>query len=265
MIKFSEVRTEEPLSETEGFKETHKYNGSDDINDAKMFWDNLFSEKSEFNLEKNIFNSEYRNLVRALNYADVEYNKPQLLESDVSEEEIIKRISGGDLTCGSCSSLALAYIGNKAGLDVLDYRGGNSRMIFSMRNTIDSLTKFPNIEAKTNISMDDFNSAHKLFSTMKEGKEYYFAIGQHAAIIKKVDNLIQYLELQHPSNGNGWRELNKDVLEHRFCCSKSHTLPFTSYLIDSDSLVKSKEFKNILGYINTKKEHQFKGEQGNVR
>ncbi|WP_288843389.1 hypothetical protein [uncultured Megasphaera sp.] len=35
-------------------------------------------------------------------------------------EEIVKRLGGGDNTAGSCSSLALAYIGNRGGFDVLD-------------------------------------------------------------------------------------------------------------------------------------------------
>ncbi|HGQ4216718.1 TPA: hypothetical protein ACL7J0_001611 [Streptococcus pneumoniae] len=44
----------------------------------------------------------------------------------LTEEEIIQAISGGDKTKGSCSSLAFAYIGNKAGYTVLDFRGGKS-------------------------------------------------------------------------------------------------------------------------------------------
>ena len=39
-----------------------------------------------------------------------------------SEEDIVSCLGGGDLTPGSCSSLAFAYAGNKAGYDVLDFR-----------------------------------------------------------------------------------------------------------------------------------------------
>lgn len=58
-------------------------------------------------------------MVDALEKANVEYRPIQLAEQGRTEQDIINRLSGGDMTKGSCSSLALAYAGNKAGYDVL--------------------------------------------------------------------------------------------------------------------------------------------------
>lgn len=66
----------------------------------------------------------------------IEYNPVKKSKIIRTEEEIIQRVSGGDETGGSCSSLAFAYIGNRAGYDVLDYRGGNSEEFFCKRYNI---------------------------------------------------------------------------------------------------------------------------------
>lgn len=68
-------------------------------------------------------------MVDALEKANVEYRPIQLAEQGRTEQDIINRLSGGDMTKGSCSSLALAYAGNKAGYDVLDFRDGDSRFV----------------------------------------------------------------------------------------------------------------------------------------
>lgn len=67
---------------------------------------------------------------------DIEYNPVKKSKIKRTEEEIIQRVSGGDETNGSCSSVALAYIGNRAGYDVLDYRGGESERFFCKRYNI---------------------------------------------------------------------------------------------------------------------------------
>ena len=64
-----------------------------------------------------------------------------------SESEIINRLSGGDMTKGSCTSLALAYAGNKGGVDVLDFRGGKSCDFFSKTANIRDITKFNGVKA----------------------------------------------------------------------------------------------------------------------
>lgn len=68
--------------------------------------------------------------------SDIEYNPVKKSKIKRTEEEIIQRVSGGDETNGSCSSVAFAYIGNRAGYDVLDYRGGESERFFCKRYNI---------------------------------------------------------------------------------------------------------------------------------
>lgn len=57
----------------------------------------------------------------------------------MTSDEIIKTLSGGDLTGGSCASLGLAYIGQKQGWNVLDFRGGESQSFFSNTYNLKSL------------------------------------------------------------------------------------------------------------------------------
>ena len=66
-----------------------------------------------------------------LDSADVEWREVQMFEKQPSENDIINRLCGGDITKGSCASLACAYAGNKNGLNVLDFRDGKSRDIFA--------------------------------------------------------------------------------------------------------------------------------------
>lgn len=51
------------------------------------------------------------------------------------------------MTKGSCTSLALAYAGNKGGVDVLDFRGGKSCDFFSKTANIRDITKFNGVKA----------------------------------------------------------------------------------------------------------------------
>lgn len=67
---------------------------------------------------------EYTEIVNALDNMNVEYRPIAEADTNRTEQDIIDGISGGDETEGSCSSLALAYAGNKGGYDVLDYRDG---------------------------------------------------------------------------------------------------------------------------------------------
>lgn len=60
-----------------------------------------------------------------LELVKVEAREVKAFEKPLNQSKIIERIAGGDKTKGgSCSSVALAYTANKAGFDVLDYRGG---------------------------------------------------------------------------------------------------------------------------------------------
>lgn len=208
---------------------------------------------------------EYATMVNALENAGVTYRPIELSPQGRSSEQIIMRLSGGDLTEGSCSSLALAYAGNKAGYDVLDFRDGESRDFFSSRDTIQKISDLPNVQSIVLRGTNDIECTHQLLSGIKKEKEYYLATGRHAAIIRQINGQYEYLELQHPSNGNGWHVLDDYILTNRFGCSNSRTFATSSFLIDVESMSANQEFLNILGFINTAGSEQRKGVSGNVR
>lgn len=216
-------------------------------------------------IEVNEYSKEYQSIVNALEKEKVEYLQIQKAEKDRHPKEIISRISGGDMTEGSCSSLALAYAGNVAGYDVLDFRGGKSRSFFSLRSTVEMIAEIPEIKSTILEGTNDIEAARQLLSGLEDGKEYYLAVGNHAAIVRKCGDSFQYLELQHPSNGNGWQTLDDSILRQRFVCRDIRLQPCTSILMDVDSMANSPEFCRILGYINTDEGTQRKGESGNVQ
>ncbi|MUP48877.1 hypothetical protein [uncultured Megasphaera sp.] len=76
-------------------------------------------------------------------------------------EEIVKRLGGGDNTAGSCSSLALAYIGNRGRFDVLDFRGGNSRKVFASKLNIARLAKLKDVISFEERNTNDFSALKK--------------------------------------------------------------------------------------------------------
>lgn len=187
-----------------------------------------------------------------------------------TEEAIIKAVGGGDQTKGSCSSLALAYIGNKAGFDVLDYRDGKSRTFFASMLNIKNISELPSVHSHVVADTNDFTAVKKLIGQMQDDKEYYLATGKHAAIVRKKEGRFQYLELQAPFEGNGFKPITNAVLKERFGCQRSHSvygqkLQVPNVLIDSDSLGENEEFQKILGFINTKKGQQNKGDKGYVK
>jgi len=208
---------------------------------------------------------EYKSVINSLEKLRVEYRPIKKLNFERTSEEIINRLSGGDLTEGSCSSLAFAYAGNKAGYDVLDFRDGESRRFFSNRNSIQKICELPDVDSFIIQSSNDTDAAQQLLEKTKAGKEYYLAVGSHAAIVRKSDSGYEYLELQHPSNGNGWHKLDENTLKYRFRCFETRPFNTSNFLVDVDSMAESQEFKNILGYINTAEIEQRKGLYGNVQ
>ena len=209
--------------------------------------------------------SNYDSIVNHLTKSNVAYRPLQIAHGNRTTEDIVNKLSGGDLTQGSCSSLALAYAGNVAGYEVLDFRDGASRDYFSSRSSIQKIASLPNVRSVTLNGTDDIASANQLLQDMTPGKEYYLATGQHAAIVRNTGNGYEYLELQHPSNGNGWHELDDYILTARFGASRNHSVSYSNYMIEVESLTNSQEFINILGYINTAESAQVKGVEGNVR
>lgn len=136
---------------------------------------------------------------------------------NLSEPKIISRVGGVDKTGNSCASAALAFIGNKMGLDVLDFRGGDSLRYFAnddnqknIVNAVGGEVKIPTFERK-----DDDELAREMLHAIKKGHLYYFGCAQHAAIVRITNGKYQYLELQRGEQ-NGWKELTKESLVDRF-------------------------------------------------
>ncbi|WP_455543704.1 hypothetical protein [Intestinibacter sp.] len=262
----SELTQENAVSQLSAYMNEHNYTREDiDVYSQDPKWRGLqILAYPDYELPA-IEENEYNSIVQSLENANVEYRAIE--HSDVlrSEKEIIDRISGGDLTAGSCSSLALCYAGNKAGYDVLDFRDGASRKFFATRNSIDMISNLKDVRSESISGKNDFECANTLLEQVIPGKEFYFATGEHAAVVRKIDNHFEYLELQHPKDENGWHELNDDILAKRFGCKESRVNQCKNFLIDIDDLSNSKEFKDILGYINTSPNSQRKGGRGNVR
>lgn len=206
-------------------------------------------------------------LLKILEAEDVEEVEVKPLARKLSETEIIARVCGGDMTKGSCVSVSLAYASNKAGLDVLDFRGGKSQVFFSRTGNIRKLCELDGVFSKTMKNSNDFTAVSQILKNVKENREYFFSTGRHAAIIRKENGAFEYLELQSSRKDNGWRKLTAEALKRRFRCQKSHTsyghkLEASTFLIDIESLTKNKEFLKLMGYVNTDGNRQMKGIKG---
>lgn len=205
----------------------------------------------------------YKDICHSLEKKNVEHNVIEKFGYERTTGDIVERLGGGDKTQGSCSSLAFAYAGNKAGYDVLDFRDGESRKFFSSNSSISMIAGLPGVNSKIVSGFDDVECADRLLSEMEPGKEYYLATGQHASIVRLNNGHYEYLELQSATD-NGWHLLYDARLYDRFGCGLNR-IEYPNFLIDVDSLSQCNEFLDILGYINTAECNQRKGESGHVR
>lgn len=219
-----------------------------------------------------IESEEYGNMSRIIGRfekAGVKYNPVKPLDAPLSEEEIINRVGGGDLTKGSCASLSLAYAANKAGYDVRDFRGGVSRATMADKtNYADMIHGVESMDGGFFLTKGRSKAIEYMKDNMQDGKEYIFSAGKHSAIVRKNGKNLEYLELQRDpagakfyedGKGNGWKPLNCDKLGKRFGCDKSYVkFDFASV----EDVSKSTGFKNLMGYINTPESEQQKGSGG---
>lgn len=211
--------------------------------------------------------SPLNEVVKVAKLNKVDYRDVKRLDTKLTSDEIIARLGGGDKTKGSCSSLAFAYAGNRGGYNVLDFRGGSSCDVFSRgRNICDIARKVGGITAK---NYNDYKNAAGLLSNVVEGKEYYFTCGRHAAIVRRNNGSLEFLELQS-ARENGWKPLDKNVLKYRFGAKQSHSTYGHKYeteecLIEISLLRKDYGYRRLLGYINTAEASQQKGSSGTIK
>jgi len=225
--------------------------------------------KLQNQIESSKIDTNKSEIIKQLEKNKIEYNSVQMLNNNITEEEIIQKISGGDETRGSCSSLALTYIGNKNGLNVLDFRGGESQRFFSTPQNILKMCDELNIQYKMELNYNDNLGAMNLLNKVEEGNEYYLSTGAHATIVRKLNGKLQYLELQDKTD-NGFKQFTSQTLKKRFGCKQTHTIQgmkckARSILIDLDEFENKEDFKEILGYINTLEDKQLKGANGSAK
>lgn len=214
----------------------------------------------------NISNNE---IIKQLKDLKIEYNPVQKLDESLTTDEIVQKISGGDMTKGSCSSLGFAYIANKNGLDVLDFRGGSSQDFFSTTSNIYKISQLPGVKSIVAENTNDIMATTSLLKTLEEGKEYYLATGNHAAIVRKIENTYEFLELQSPKE-NGFKQLTTNILKNRFHCKQTHSIQGIKFktkniLMEVDSFKDNSEFEEIMGYINTSENKQINGVKGSEK
>lgn len=215
----------------------------------------------------NIIHSEaYNNIMNRINRIGIENRTVERLRQPLSVDEIIGRLGDGDLTDGSCASLGLAYVGNRHGLDVLDFRGGESQSFFSNRFNLDELTRLlPEGSVMTSVARSYLASGNRLLQQVEQGREYYFACGRHVAIVRRNEqNALQYLELQSSRN-NGWTNFDGNpryTLSTRFGCRNTTGRDVSGFMVDVEAFSDNEEFRDILGYINTAPDRQQRGANG---
>ena len=218
---------------------------------------------------KKTTNDKYNKVLDNLQKRNIEYKPVERHTKQPTENDIITAISGGDKTSGSCASVGIAYIGQKHGLNVLDFRGGKSMDYFSGKAA--KVQMFEALGA-TLIEESKFKSdlanGKRILSQMVKGKEYYLSVGRHASIVRLSDEgKPQYLELQHATK-SGWRDFSDDVretLKWRFGCSSSSSYWNTAYLTDIDQFSDNDEFRTLMGFINTNESEQRKGTHGTIK
>lgn len=216
--------------------------------------------------------SHYDGFFKNLNQMDVDYNPVKDQIKKVTEEEIINLLAGGDRTEGSCASVGLAYIGQKQGWDVLDFRGDRSRDFFSSGLTLSTLSKTEGIKTLKASGKSSLTVGNRLLKQVETSKEYYLCVGNHASIVRKTEEgKLQYLELQSASK-SGWTDFDRNprsTLHDRFGCDsvsdygRSSTFDFMIDIEESD--FSTDDFKSLLGYLNTSDSAQKKGKDGTIK
>ena len=187
----------------------------------------------------------------------VDYNPVKPLDKELTEKEIIERVSGHDDTKGSCASLAMAYAANKLGLDVLDFRDGVSRTLFSNKVFRRCALREIGINVITDEDSNSVASGKRLLSKVETGKEYILGVGMHASIVRRREGVgLQYLELQS-GVFPGWQQLNVSELRRRFKCKNKDNALFGT-LVDLNEFKDNNEFRELMGYINTNYDNQNK-------
>lgn len=213
---------------------------------------------------------KYNWLLEGLQQTGVDYKPVENHAKKMTEAEIIDALSGGDMTRGSCASVGLAYIGQKQGWSVLDFRDGESRNYFARSGNLLRLSQMDGMKVLKAEGASAITVGNRLLQQCEIGKEYYLAVGRHASIVRKnADGVLQYLELQSRNN-SGWTDFNGNpryTLKTRFgCSSASSSSAYYDFMLDIDgSNLATDDFRSLLGFLNTDEKAQRKGSSGTIK
>ena len=211
---------------------------------------------------------KYNEILDRLQRNNVDYNPVVGHTTKLTQEEVINTISGGDMTGGSCASVGLAYIGQKQGWNVLDFRGGMSENIFSNSANLKKWSEMKVMKVLRADGASSMTVGKRLLKQVEVGKEYYLCVGRHASIVRKTDEgVLQYLELQSATQ-SGWRDFHDKTLNWRFGCStRSDNSSYWDFMLDIDEsdFTSNDDFRTLLGYINTDANAQRKGSNGTIK
>ena len=217
-------------------------------------------------IEKELAANPVMQLVDVLEDKGVTFRAVKKHSKVLSDSEIIFELAGGDMTTGSCASVGLAYIGQRGGLNVLDFRGGSSCDFFATTANLRKISQLPGVKTITATARSSTTAGNKLLKQVEIGKEYYLVTGRHAAIVRKTDDgILQYLELQSAKR-SGWIDFDGNpryTLKTRF--GEYSGFDIESFMIEVDSFKDSDDLKTLLGYINTAEDAQRKGGHGTIK
>lgn len=206
--------------------------------------------------------AKFEDLIKGLKAVGIARVPVRSLSGEATLDSIVKRVGGGDKTAGSCASLCLAFVGNRCGLSVRDFRGGQSQTTFSLRTTWDKINDA--VGGVKEVGKNDYELSNKLLATMSDGKEYILITGGHAAVVRKTAGGYEYLELQSATS-NGYKKLDDDVLKHRFGARKRTQYTSSTFLIELDKFKEISDLRAMLGYVNTAASKQKKGKGGSAK
>ena len=212
----------------------------------------------------------YNKVLERLQHIGVEYNAVEDHTEKLTSEQIISVLSGGDRTKGSCASVGLCYIGQRLGMNVLDFRDGMSRVTFSQGLNLYEISEMEGMSVTHEKGACALTVANRLIKHMEKGKEYYLCVGRHAAITRlSEEGKPQYLELQSATD-SGWTNFNgnpKYTLSRRFGCTSTSDsrAQYIDFMLCIDDSKFGDDFRTLLGFINTAEDKQRKGSNGTIK
>ena len=202
---------------------------------------------------------------------NVQYNPVTVQAKPRTEAEIIKDITGADKTKGSCVSQAMAYAAQRTGLDVHDFRGGQSWYVFAAGGGRDVI-KGVGGQYVPNAGIVEVK---EMLNSMEDGKEYMLIAGKHCSVVRKGPKGPEYLELQ--SEYGGWRSfygsyegddkkmkngIFTEELRYRFGITGKE---LSAQMCEVEQVMQREDIMETLGYINTEPNKQLKGKGGGIK